>query len=232
MKMDWVDVQCPEEAVTWQLLKSGREAHVWQASARLHSNSFYLLSAEEKERALNYKFARDREQYIGAHAILRRLLASYTGVPLSELRYEYGKFGKPCLAIEPEIHFNMTRDGDTVLIVVSNRYEAGIDLEKVKLDFDWRNIANQYFSSTERFFIDSLPQDQKTNAFFYIWTRKEAMLKALGVGLSGLATMGESVIDCVNGKHALVSFKFEDFYQCSLAISANLSRIRYFRFRG
>jgi 4'-phosphopantetheinyl transferase len=212
------------------------EVHVWQTSAKagspLNSNLFNLLSAEEKTKVMKYRYGNDQERFIKFHGILRCILAAYTGSDPKEVRYEYTKFGKPVLVNllkGNEIHFNMTHAEDNVFYIVSSKYEVGIDLEKVTECVDWQNISRQYFSLQERNFIESVPRDQRTHAFFYIWTRKEALLKAKGVGLFGIETMEESVLSQVHRKHALFSFRFEENYYCSLAISPMISRIKYFR---
>jgi 4'-phosphopantetheinyl transferase len=225
------------EVVRRKQFHSGHEVHVWQATtlAEFSPSLFNLLSDEERLKALNYKLVRDQSRYVSSHGILRQILAAYSGQAPSELRYVYTKYGKPILnnqKTEKQLYFNMTHAEDAVCYIVSIKNEAGIDLEKVNGDFDWYSIAQAYFSHQERCFLESIASDEQANAFFYIWTRKEALLKALGVGLSGMGSMGDDVLSYFNDKYVMASFQLEENFQGSLAVDSRTSGVRFMRWRG
>jgi 4'-phosphopantetheinyl transferase len=193
-----------------------------------------LLSEEEKIKALKYKFAKDRSRYVISHGVLRLILAEYTGHDPCEIRYEYTRHGKPYLAnvtADRVIHFSMSHTKEICCYLVSCKDEVGIDIEKVNDELNWYNIAKLYFSPAELLFLESVSSENQVRAFFYLWTRKEANLKALGVGLSGLEQCEESLLSShFNIQHVLVSFELEGNFLCSLAIRSNLLHIKFFHY--
>jgi 4'-phosphopantetheinyl transferase len=139
-----------------------------------------LLSPEERERAAQFRFDRDRDRYIAAHGILRLILNRYL-LQLPSLIY--GANGKPALACG-SLHFNLSHAEDRAVIAVSATAELGVDLERVRVESDADSIAEICFSPSERRALSLLPQSLQAEAFFKCWTRKEALVKALGDGLS------------------------------------------------
>lgn len=235
--MKWNNVYDPKELVQVEQFHSTKEAHVWLTSTETSLQSLFyyynLLSAEEKKKTQYFKYTRDRNHFVASHGILRQILAAYMGCAPCELSYGYTKFGKPFLLKqkdEKKINFNMTHTSDTVCIVVSGKDEVGIDLEQVRSSLDWYNIAKQYFSRNELLYLESLSDIEQTNAFFLMWTRKEAMLKASGVGLSGLEELEDFSVTSSTDKHTLISFISEGNLQCSIAVSPWISELKYFRY--
>lgn len=81
---------------------------------------------------------------------------------------------------------------------MSSQHKVGIDIEYVKKNFEWFNIVEKYFSLNEMLYLEALSKDDQVKAFLNIWTCKEALLKAKGIGLSGIedrinseSTLGE-----------------------------------------
>ncbi|HEX4650260.1 MAG TPA: 4'-phosphopantetheinyl transferase superfamily protein [Granulicella sp.] len=139
-----------------------------------------FLSPEERVRAASFRFDRDRNRFLAAHGILRRILDSYLPQPA---RLVYGANGKPALACG-RLHFNLSHADDRALIAVSATVPLGVDLERVRPEPDAARIAEYCFSPTERSALSLLPPARQAEAFFQCWTRKEAFVKALGDGLS------------------------------------------------
>lgn len=82
---------------------------------------------------------------------LRLLLGKILQRPAKALRFEYGQFGKPRLAPNPEsgLEFSVSHSGDLVLIAVSNGRAVGVDVEMVRADIDPDGIAKRFFPSTK-----------------------------------------------------------------------------------
>ncbi len=165
--------------------------HVWFAvldhagvePGRLHQS----LSSDERMRAERFHFRRDRDRFIARHGILRVILSHYVHVEASELRFEQGKNGKPVLAEthgKRPVHFNLSHSNGVALFAFSRDRELGVDIENVREMPEMEHIVEQFFSEKEKAFFHALPEDSKRDAFFNVWTRKEALLKALGGGLS------------------------------------------------
>ena len=139
-----------------------------------------LLSIEEQQRADRFVFDRDRRRYVIAHAALRQLLARYTA---ADLTFTYGPRGKPAL-IDTEVRFNLAHSDDVALVAISTECEVGVDVERVRTISDLEAIANRYFCLRERAAIMACQGDARVLTFMRFWTRKEALLKLTGDGLS------------------------------------------------
>jgi 4'-phosphopantetheinyl transferase len=143
------------------------------------------LSAAERERAIRFHFERDRFRYVAAHAALRRVLAAYVGAAPEELVFEEGEFGKPFLAHPPtKIRLSATHSEDMAAFAVAVDAEVGIDLEVVERRLsDVQSLAESCFSETECRALAAAPEADRKAVFLRGWTRKEAYLKAIGLGL-------------------------------------------------
>ncbi len=171
-------------------LRAG-EVHVWRQKLDLSAPSIEqfnaYLTADEQNRARRFHFDVGRTEFVVSRGTLRTLLGSYQSQPADELRFAYSEYGRPRLAdgvgSEP-IEFNISHSGGIVLLAFSRLHRLGIDVEQVRKDFDSLEIAESYFSQSERAVLRSLPADMRQESFFRCWTRKEAFIKALGEGLS------------------------------------------------
>lgn len=164
------------------------EVHVW--TFRLDLDRAWLealerwLAPEERRRAATFRFARDRRRFVAARARLREVLARYLRVAPSEVTLAYGPQGKPCLARPEAPRFNLSHSEEEAVLAVAGGREVGIDLEKVRPDFQCDRVARFFFSRAETAALSALPAAERPPAFFACWTRKEAFVKALGGGLA------------------------------------------------
>lgn len=113
------------------------------------------------------------------------MLGMYLRVDPRELKFVYSERGKPSLG-DPtvDLRFNASHSGDRAVLAVATCREAGIDIEQLRSNVECEQLADRFFSSGERQLIRELSNDAKLNAFFRLWTCKEAFLKAHGAGLS------------------------------------------------
>lgn len=143
-----------------------------------------LLDEGEAERARRFHRSTDRDRFTLAHAALRVVLARFLGLRPAEIEYESGRHGKPRLRRDPiPLQFSLSHSGDLGLIAVSRECEVGVDIEQVRLIADVLDITESHFSRGERDALQSLPESKRGDGFFRCWTRKEAVVKALGEGL-------------------------------------------------
>lgn len=165
-----------------------KEVHVWLAMLNFSDQElaefFALLSANEQARALRFHFPKDYQRFVAARGILRKLLGRYVNCKPQAIEFTYGSHGKPMLANDPTIQFNVSHSQNVALYAFSNQYEVGIDIEAKDKLRKVEAIAQRFFSTQESAVIKNLSGDSKAEAFFNGWTRKEAFLKALGKGLS------------------------------------------------
>jgi 4'-phosphopantetheinyl transferase len=149
-------------------------------------DSAAVLSADERHRASRFAFDRDRHRFIVARARLRQLLASRLDVRPEDVELMYGAQGKPALAgrfAGARMHFNVSH-ADSVAVYAFADREVGIDVERIRDVPDADRIAERMFSRREVERYSGLNAAQKTLGFFNCWTRKEAFVKAVGLGLS------------------------------------------------
>lgn len=166
--------------------------HVWGAVLSLADSQVAalarLLTDDEQARAAGFHFARHRCRFIVARGVLRLLLGQYLGMPPQHVRFIYGPQGKPALA--PQCggdlwRFNLSYSDDLALYAFTRQRQLGIDVEKIQPAFAATGgIAERFFAPREVAALRSLPVTQQTAAFFACWSRKEAYIKARGLGLS------------------------------------------------
>lgn len=160
---------------------------LWHASfaelAQWESRLEASLSGDERQRAARYRFPEDRQEFVLGRGLLRHLAGRYLALPPNSLRFGYASHGKPYLPAP--IEFNIAHSGDRIVIAfgcVGRR--LGVDIEKVDSQIEPLEIATGFFSKREVDTLQSLASDERRQAFFRCWVRKEAFLKALGDGLS------------------------------------------------
>jgi 4'-phosphopantetheinyl transferase len=167
---------------------AGSDVHVWFAHFGPEDPSAAafdaLLDAGERSRADRFVFAHHRERFVRAHGVLRLVLAAYTGRPPAELSFIAGHYGKPALAGSPGVAFSLSHAGDGVAIAVTAGHEIGIDIETPRVMNDRDDLVRRYFSASEIAAYDSTEPAHRDEAFFRLWTRKEAFVKGIGLGLS------------------------------------------------
>ncbi len=160
------------------------EVSLWAATLDelRHSAQDYalLLDRREKERLDRFRFDTDKERFLLGHGFLRAVLGRYLGLPPQDIRFERGRFGKPFIADMP-ISFNLSDTKDAVAIAVSAVRDLGVDIETMSRTVDHKAVGAHYFSAEEVASIESAADDKRR--FLEFWTRKEAVLKASGVGI-------------------------------------------------
>jgi 4'-phosphopantetheinyl transferase len=116
---------------------------------------------------------------------LRRILGPYVGAEPGALRFRHGRYGKPALDLPHArtVHFNLSHARDLMLVAVSRSLRVGVDVERIR-KIDHGVISRSWFSPEEQRQLEGLPHSQRRRAFFHAWARKEAYIKAIGLGLA------------------------------------------------
>jgi 4'-phosphopantetheinyl transferase len=170
------------------LTAASGEIHLWRADLRsLRPDGARTLARDEREQAERFLSAEARERYIRGRAWLRAVLARYLDVRPEEVRLVYGPYGKPHLdpSLQPsDLAFNLSHTGNCVLLGVTAGRRIGVDVERVRSDLEVSAILPCYFTAEEVTSLERLPASQRLPGFFQLWTRKEALLKAIGTGLT------------------------------------------------
>lgn len=142
-----------------------------------------LLSAEERARAGRFTAADARTRFITVRAALRDILSRYLASDRLDVPFSSGPHGKPALA-GSDLAFNLAHSGGMALVGVARGTEIGVDIEKIREGRDLENIAARFFSLAEESALARLSEEEYLPAFYRCWSRKEAVIKALGEGLA------------------------------------------------
>ncbi|HSS08042.1 MAG TPA: 4'-phosphopantetheinyl transferase superfamily protein [Rhodanobacteraceae bacterium] len=124
-----------------------------------------------------------REITAAAHAFLGRLLMRYAGAERVP-DIARSERGKPYAPAHPDIDFNLSHAREHVLIAIARRQPIGVDLERVDRQIEIEDLARRFFAPAEADALEALPAPMRLVAFLRLWTCKEAVLKALGEGIS------------------------------------------------
>lgn len=151
--------------------------------------SFRCLSLEEKERAGQFRFERDRRIFQAFHAGKRRILSRYLGVSPEEIAFCRGVCGKPILAVSeesPKLQFNLSYSKGLALLAVRWGGEVGVDVETLQPAQRMSPIFNRFASEPEKAaFASALSAGKDSGELLTAWwVGKEAFVKAVGRGLS------------------------------------------------
>jgi 4'-phosphopantetheinyl transferase len=176
------------------------EVHSWCASLEVPPETsarlYATLTPDERTRSARFRFERDRQRFIVARGVLRDLLGRYLQTQPGQIRFVYNAFGKPDLSPEfaNRLKFNLShsgpaprpgpRSGGLAVIAIATASDVGVDLEYIRAESDYAEIARRFFSAAEVDYLMALPSHLYAEAFFSCWTKKEAYLKACGEGLA------------------------------------------------
>jgi 4'-phosphopantetheinyl transferase len=194
-----------------------------------------ILSPDEIARAKRFYRRADQNRYVISHGAIRAILCKYLGLPPAKLIFGERTNKKPFL-ISPgtsNLCYNISHSGDWVLMTVG-RFESGADTEFINQEFDFNDIIHQNFSTDEVAYINSADLSER---FFMLWTRKEALIKATGIGLmenlkllpalDGVYTCSGEILQTASD-WLVSSFKVAEDYRGSVAHSPAAFGIRFF----
>lgn len=161
-----------------------------------------LLKPDELERSNRYHHEKDRKRFITSRGSLRVLLSNYLKKKPADIEFAIAPDKKPFI-VQPftGLHYNTSHSEDTVLIAIASS-ELGIDVEKADSSFNWESILQSSLGKDEIAWVkqSKTPKD----SFYLLWTRKEALAKATGMGLQD----DLSVFPSLDGVHTLRSNEF------------------------
>ncbi len=168
-----------------------------------------LLTDEETARHKRFSHIPSAEMYLAARWFSKTLLSELIGRSAESIRFSYAEGGKPYLADEEDLFFNVSHSAGVIAFISSDRGETGVDVEEIK-DRDCLNLARHFFSRQEIGELEKRADPQERDElFFRIWTQKEAYLKGTGKGLPG--GLKHYTVPCVSGKPVLDGFHIESF---------------------
>jgi 4'-phosphopantetheinyl transferase len=232
----------PWHSVAGEVRLPPNEVHIWSAGLRVEGAAFCacwdVLSPEESRRASSYRFAKDRREFVVTRAVLRQILAHYTGESAADLCFDSSSSGKPVLRGRQGLHFSVSHSSDLALLAVA-RNPVGIDVEQMRSGILWQTAVGHYLSPREQSYVQTLPVAARTGALYRCWTRKEAVLKALGTGLlyppqqvSGLPESKKScVVSLLERRWVVRQVPAPQSYAAAVAIEDSGQRIQWRRWK-
>lgn len=184
------------------------EVHVWLTGAESAlepawlAGALDLLTADERVRHDRFVFDRSKRQFLVARALVRRVLAGYTGIAAEALRFTANAYGRPALMpAHGELCFNLSHAEGLAALAVAWGGEVGVDVEDCARRSRPESIAEHFFAAAEVEGLMALPEEARPGRFFDLWTLKEAYIKARGMGLS--IPLGDFAYDLSRGREAI-----------------------------
>lgn len=233
VKLLW---ECPAQLPDLQ----NNDVHVWsvdlQVSDERRADLWHLLNAAERARVERLQFLEHRQRAIVSKGVLREILAHYLKNQPESIELTAGPHGKPQIA-SLECHFNLSHSHDIAVYAVSKAFLVGIDVEYLCKDIESLAIAERWFTESEYQAIVAAPADKQRYKFFNFWTCKEAVVKAIGKGLS--LPLNQFTVEGINtsqlklsglpevGSCNLYWFKPAEHYTGALAVLGNVAAIYY-----
>jgi 4'-phosphopantetheinyl transferase len=208
--------------------------HVWAVSLVDCQPHFAgcesLLSHDERVRAGKFALDPPRQTFVVSRAALRKILGQYLKIPANRVKFVYDAFGKPQL-VDAALSFNVAHSSELTLVAVSRAGQLGVDVERVRNVDASLEIAAKNFHADELNAMRTANAENVANVFLRCWTRKEAVLKSCGSGLSyplnAFNVLTESPIEIPeHGSHAAARYWFNDLEPSNdyrAAVAANFA---------
>ncbi|HML95937.1 MAG TPA: 4'-phosphopantetheinyl transferase superfamily protein [Thermodesulfobacteriota bacterium] len=226
------------------------EIHVWTARPLAFTGEEIerlrrVLSPDESARAEKLRPGNGRDMFVASRGILRRILSLYTGEEPGAIELGYGKGGKPFVkarADAPAVSFNLSHSHELAMYAVAAGKEVGIDVEYLREVRRPEDVIRRFFTETEGEFYRSRPEELKREAFFRLWTFREASVKAGGYGVftrKGLVIPGPPpagwLLDPgrpvnIGGSLSLVGIDGPRGYVAAVAVEGEAHHVRKFDF--
>jgi len=200
-----------------------------------------LLSEEEKKRCAEYLNEAEKIRYTCNHRFVRQVLAKYLDLSPAQLEFSHAPMGKPFLK-NSNLFFNYSYRTTFGILAISKDKEVGVDIEKMKVLQDVETFASFSFSENEKKIIFKSSPEKFQNTLFTFWTFKEAIIKALGVGLNADLTQID-LADFFYGELNPLSFDANkiytikqiealDGYKAAFAIKGKIHKYSEFNYTG
>ena len=186
----WIDMAETRGALPLRrlALPSGAGVALWLAGPAgpdgVPEHLWKGLSAGEKDRANRFLRVEDLALFALTRCTLRYLLSEATGIPADKIAFAEGPHGKPRLAGTNGLRFNVSHSGCWALIGFSDSRDIGVDIELMRAAGGELDLARSFFSAAEYRSLEGLANGKLLSSFYKIWTCKEAVLKAHGIGIS------------------------------------------------
>lgn len=165
------------------------EIYLWYFSAEEITEDRYIswLSVDEVKRLNQYGLESKRQQCFISRVLVRYVMSQhFPDIKSWEWQFNYAKYGKPYLDKVhglKDVYFNVSHSRNMYVVAIGG-LQLGIDCEWLGNSFINRNVAACYLTAKEMKIIDLTSPLCKQKKLIEFWTQKEAISKAIGVGLN------------------------------------------------
>lgn len=145
------------------------------------------LAPDEVARARRFRRPGDRDRFVAGRALVRLALGRALEVAPEEVELVRGPNGKPVVRRAPGTagpFFNVAHSGALVVLALDAGARVGIDVDAVGARPGLAEVARRVCSEAELASLEALTEREASAAVARVWTRKEAVAKASGQGLS------------------------------------------------
>lgn len=244
---EFLNVQCTING-DLKIDLDSNQIHIWYINFNLAEDVITFLdsflSKDEIIKASKFRFKKDKNCSIITRGALRLISSKYLKMKPENITFKYGEFGKPDFDIDTKIKFNVSHSGNMAIIGFVLNDDIGVDVEKIKSDFDVFDIAKNYFSDSEIEALKKLPIHERAKGFYRCWTRKESFIKAKAQGLSfsldsfSVSINSDEKTELLETKWnknekelwKLFSFLPKENYMGAVSVKSNIESIKYFNF--
>jgi 4'-phosphopantetheinyl transferase len=197
-----------------------------------------ILDVAERERAARFRFDDDRRRFVASHVALRCTLGHLLDRDPRQISFRAGQHGRPSLATGGGLEFNMSHSGDLALIAVSRVAPIGVDIEVAREVPRALDLARRFLHPDEASLVEQAAMSDRSRVFLTCWSRKEAVLKSTGIGLTldtrtfdvG-ATAEEKVLDSPRfPRLRVISLEAFDGYVAACAVPLVIQHIEFARY--
>jgi 4'-phosphopantetheinyl transferase len=181
----------------------GLEVSIWWIALDRSGDGEAVLTHQDRLRAAAYRDERDRARFVESRSAMRKILSRYTGTAPKELVFAVGAHGKPYICGRQDVYFNLAHSNDLAGLAVTRSGQVGLDCECVKRLEGLEALCRRVCSPHEHALIRRNSEYEECGIFYRIWTRKEAVVKAMGIGLD-LPIAGFTVLRRLSDASAIV----------------------------
>jgi len=144
------------------------------------------LNDSELSQLKNLSHAVNKNQWIATRAVLRLLLEPVIAIAAKEISFFKNTYGKPYIATDSSRHieFNLSHSHQLGVIALSRKLPVGIDIQLARQSTDIIAFSKRFFSTEEANYLSQLSPKKQRLSFNHLWTRKEALFKAVGKGIT------------------------------------------------
>jgi 4'-phosphopantetheinyl transferase len=179
------------------------------------------LPPPERDRAAEFLREEPGRRWVAARWALRKVLESYLSVPAAAIELEPGEHGKPRLRDSGTIAFNLSHSDGLALVAVTGGRAVGVDVEMIDPSRDLVALADRALPSEDVAAVTAASPAERPALFYAAWTRHEARLKCLGLGLSS-ATLRSSTSEVSDRNVVTVeNLEVAPEYAAAVAVAAS-----------